>query len=277
MSTEVTTIDMPPVRSANPMDMMPADFRSGLQRRGENRKALMEWVRGALVDGVDFGKIHFVAKSKCGNGNNCTNQYHFSKPVLFKPGAEKICGMLGITPTFPTLKDYEQAVLEGREIRQVILRCHLIAATGEIVADGVGARSVEQDYGDLNKTLKMAEKSAHIDSTLRMAGLSEVFTQDLEDMPKERAEAPATAAKPAAQPAAQKPQGTDLRFVSCGKHKGRPWADVGEDYLNWCVTANKAPLDLVNGAKAELELRRNLVQSDFDEELPPSFHAGEQR
>jgi hypothetical protein len=28
----------------------------------------------------------------------------------------------------------------------------------------------------------MAEKSAHIDATLRMAGLSEVFTQDLEDM-----------------------------------------------------------------------------------------------
>ena len=49
-------------------------------------------------------------------------------------------------------------------------------------ADGVGARSLKQDYGDINKSLKMAEKSAHIDATLRMAGLSEVFTQDIEDM-----------------------------------------------------------------------------------------------
>lgn len=60
-------------------------------------------------------------------------------------------------------------------------------------ADGVGARSLEQDYGDLNKALKMAEKSAHIDATLRMAGLSEVFTQDLEDMPKAEPVPPAPA------------------------------------------------------------------------------------
>jgi hypothetical protein len=154
------------------MDLMPAEFRGGLARRGENRKALMEWVREALVDGIDYG----VIQTKRGP----------SKPSLRKPGAEKICGMLGVTATFPTLKDYEGAALEGREIRQIILRCHLIAPTGEIVADGVGARSLEQDYGDLNKCLKMAIKSAHIDATLRMAGLSEVFTQDIEDMPKER-------------------------------------------------------------------------------------------
>jgi hypothetical protein len=51
------------------------------------------------------------------------------------------------------------------------------------VAEGVGARSLAQDYGDVNKALKMAEKSAHIDATLRLAGLSEVFTQDIEDRP----------------------------------------------------------------------------------------------
>ncbi len=52
---------------------------------------------------------------------------------------------------------------------------------GRVVAEGVGARSLNQDYGDINKSLKMVEKSAHIDATLRLAGLSEVFTQDIED------------------------------------------------------------------------------------------------
>lgn len=189
MNTEVATIDPAPMRSANPMDMTPTEFRGGLQRRQENRTALMSWIRESLVDGVDFGRI----ETKRG----------LSKPSLRKPGAEKICGMLGVTATFPTLKDYESAALEGRELRQIIIRCHLIAPTGEIVADGVGARSLEQDYGDLNKCLKMAIKSAHIDATLRMAGLSEVFTQDIEDMPRERvgeeASAPqeATRASPA--------------------------------------------------------------------------------
>lgn len=71
-------------------------------------------------------------------------------------------------------------------------------------------RAVEQDSGDLNKALKMAEKSAHIDATLRMAGLSEVFTQDLEDMAASgkaaNAQAPsAESANPATETPAEDP------------------------------------------------------------------------
>lgn len=158
------------VRSASPFDGNVVEFKQSLARRGENRSALMSWVREALVDGVDYGAI------KRSNGS-------MTKPSLRKPGAEKICGMLNVIPTFPTLKDYEQLALQGVPIDQIILRCHLLSMSGEVLADGVGARSVKQDNGDLNKALKMACKSAHIDATLRMGGLSEVFTQDLEDMP----------------------------------------------------------------------------------------------
>jgi hypothetical protein len=176
--------------------MAPAEFRSALTRRSENRKALIEWVRNSLVDGVDFGAVPL-------------RRGGFSKPSLRKPGAEKICGMLGVTATFPTLKDYEAAALNGRDLSQIILRCHLLNGDGTVVADGVGARSVEQDHGDINKALKMAIKSAMIDATLRMAGLSEIFTQDLEDMPQGPAEndgftveaQPTQRPQPAAQPA----------------------------------------------------------------------------
>jgi hypothetical protein len=157
-------------RSVSPFDGNVAEFKGALVRRGDNRKALLDWIREALVDGTDFGAI------KRSNGS-------YTKPSLRKPGAEKICGMLGIVATFPTLKDYEQAVLQGIPIGAIILRCHLLSAAGAVVADGVGARSVDEDGGDLNKALKMACKSAHIDATLRMAGLSELFTQDLEDRP----------------------------------------------------------------------------------------------
>ena len=76
-----------------------------------------------------------------------------------------------------------EAALSGVELVTIIIRCELHDAQGRKVADGVGARAVKQDYGDLNKALKMAAKSSMIDATLRLAGLSEVFTQDLEDMP----------------------------------------------------------------------------------------------
>lgn len=168
--------------AANPLDVSPEAFRGALARRGENRKALMEWIRQSLVRGTDYGRIHVLSKSKCPKGNQCENPYHFSKDCLFKPGAEKIAGMLGVTPTFPTLHKYEDAALAGVQLKQIILRCHMVDASGRIVADGIGARSLEQDYGDINKSLKMCSKSAHIDATLRMAGLSEVFTQDLDQM-----------------------------------------------------------------------------------------------
>jgi hypothetical protein len=172
---------------ASPLDLPTPAFQAALERRKSNRAALVEWVRAALVESVDYGRIHSVGKSKCqlaaqGRAHECSDPAHWSKPSLWKPGAEKICGMLGVSVHYPTLCDYEKSALQGVELKTVIIRCELRDATGRTVADGIGARALTQDYGDLNKALKMAEKSAHIDATLRMAGLSEVFTQDLEDM-----------------------------------------------------------------------------------------------
>ena len=162
--------------AASPLDLPPAHFAAGLTRRQENRKALIAWIRNALVDGVDYGSI----PTKRGP----------SKPSLWKPGAEKITGMLGLTVAFPSLKETEQALLNGTPPETILMRCELKDASGRILADGAGARSVKQDYGDYNKAIKMAEKSAHIDAVLRLAGLSEVFTQDLEDLPAPPGEVP---------------------------------------------------------------------------------------
>jgi arsenate reductase-like glutaredoxin family protein len=174
------------VISANPLDLPAETFQAGLDRRKQNRSSLMAWIREALIEGSDFGKIHVVGRNKCQAGKHCQNPNHFSKPSLFKPGAEKICGMLGVTVRYPTLADYEQTALSGTQLTQIIIRCEIVDGSNRIIADGVGARLLSQDNGDINKSLKMAEKSAHIDATLRMAGLSEIFTQDIEDMVQRR-------------------------------------------------------------------------------------------
>jgi len=159
---------------SNPMDASPAFFRAGLDRRKENRHTLMEWIRSSLVEGRDYGSIIIRGQK--------------SKPSLFKPGAEKISGMLGLIPRFPNLEQYEQAALAGQPIDIVIIKCELQNQDGEVIGEGVGARQVEkQDQGDLNKAMKMASKSAMIDATLRCAGISEVFTQDIEEMQHNKA------------------------------------------------------------------------------------------
>lgn len=180
---------------SSPLDMPVVAFSGALKRRGDNRKALIQWIRDSLVPGVDFGPIH-VAKN-CNNKYNCNNPMHYSKDSLRKPGAEKICGMLGVLVTFPALAKYEESALNGVAIESIILRCLLLSPDGtKVVAEGTGARNLAQDFGDLNKALKMCEKSAQIDATLRMAGLSEIFTQDLEDT----VDQPAADWQPPAQP-----------------------------------------------------------------------------
>jgi len=154
--------------SVNPLDIPNNVFQSNLDRRKQNRHILIEWIRSAMLEGVDYGSIMIKGKP--------------SKPSLFKPGAEKICGMLGLIPVFPNLEQYEGMALAGREVKLVILKCEL-HNQGQVVAHGIGARIVDhQDRGDVNKSLKMAAKSSTIDATLRCAGLSEIFTQDIEDM-----------------------------------------------------------------------------------------------
>lgn len=192
--------------SQNPLDLDPRVFQAALDRRRQNRDALLNWIRSQLEKGVDFGPIHVVGKNKCDKGKWCDNPSHFSKPSLFKPGAEKIVGILGLSPRFPTLEQYEAACIAGTTINQIILRCELVDTSGRVVGAGIGARFVSQDSGDLNKALKMAKKSAYIDATITGAGLSEEYTLDLEDMPLEQSAEDPEETEPASELFGPKPE-----------------------------------------------------------------------
>ena len=77
----------------------------------------------------------------------------------------------------------------GKPIDLVSYVCTLMTRNGEVVGEGRGARSLKKDGGDANKAIKMAEKSALIDAVLRTGALSEVYTQDVEDLQEEPAKA----------------------------------------------------------------------------------------
>ena len=156
----------------NPLDCPVEAFESALDRRQTNRQALIHWIKNNLIEDTDFGSI----KTKRG----------LSKPSLWKAGAEKITTMLSVSAQFPSYIDYEKSALTNTTLQQIIVRCELLNSQDIIVASGIGARSLKQDYGDTNKSLKMASKSAFIDATLKLAGLSDIFTLDIEDMATEQ-------------------------------------------------------------------------------------------
>ena len=155
-------------------------------------------VQKTLKNGQDYGEIP---------GTN--------KPTLLKPGGEKICMLFGLNPEYDflqTTEDYE------KEFFSYNIRCTLYR-NGQAVAQGVGScnskekkyrfmnvdvvpenyigyqEEITDKYGRVrykinntdvcslvNTILKMAKKRAFIDAVLQVASLSEVFTQDLEDM-----------------------------------------------------------------------------------------------
>lgn len=155
-------------------------------------------VQKTLKEGHDFGEVP---------GTN--------KPTLLKPGGEKICMLFGLNPEYSFLQiteDYD------KEFFSYNIRCTLFR-NGQPVAQGVGScNSKEKKYRYINvdeipdnyvgaseectdrygrvrykinnpdicslvnTILKMAKKRAFIDAILQVASLSEVFTQDIEDM-----------------------------------------------------------------------------------------------
>ena len=154
------------IETRNAYDLEPANFRAGIKRRFANRKHFLNAIKKQLVAGVDFGEIIVQGKPK---------------RSLFKPGAEKIAGLLGVRSRWPTLDEQIDRVQGGANC--VILKCQLLDREDRIVSEGVGARLLSTDGGDINKAFKMAKKSSLIDAVLNCGGLSELYSQDLEDLP----------------------------------------------------------------------------------------------
>jgi hypothetical protein len=108
-----------------------------------------------------------------------------NKPTLLKPGAEKILMLLGITSEYTTeekIMDYENGFFA------FTVRCTLLKNNCKIT-EGLGhcntreKKYIRQDpYTLANTALKMAKKRSQVDATLTVASLSDIFTQDLEDM-----------------------------------------------------------------------------------------------
>src|SRR5262249_15651198 len=167
----------------------PDALAAQLDQFSKARELFVDWLFNRLDAGIDYMLIHRKVgprnnKTPCpqaGDARGSVCPTCGGKATLCKPGSEKICGLLQLRPRFR--RDVESWEMLGGEAGLVTLVCEVVTPAGVVVAEGRGARHRDQDMGDVNKTLKMAQKSAQTDAVLRCAGLSEIFTQDLEDMP----------------------------------------------------------------------------------------------
>lgn len=130
-----------------------------------NRQKFIEEVRSIMVEGVDFHRLNLRGREV---------------RSLAKGGAEKVSSAFGWVASFS--KDQDTVDMLGSIPGMVAYVCRLEDKSGKFIGEGRGARRLSQDQNDVNKTIKMAQKSAYIDAILRTSGLSDIFTQDVEDM-----------------------------------------------------------------------------------------------
>jgi len=107
------------------------------------------------------------------------------KPTMLKPGAEKILMLMGLRSEFELVdstRDFEKGFFQYQ------VRCKLYKGD-MLITEGLGScntrekKYIKQDpFGIDNTVLKMAKKRALVDAALLVASLSDVFTQDLEDI-----------------------------------------------------------------------------------------------
>jgi hypothetical protein len=153
----------------NSVDVFP-DFATSPEEVTRRTRMLQEYVRDHMNEGEDYGIIP---------GGN--------KPTLFKPGAEKLNAVFGLSPMVEVtsrLEDWDSGFV-AYEVKVALLN----KRSGSIEAEGIGScNSRERRYknqdaaGIANTVLKMAKKRALVDATLSATRASGMFTQDLEDI-----------------------------------------------------------------------------------------------
>ncbi|WP_031405307.1 exodeoxyribonuclease X C-terminal domain-containing protein [Geobacillus vulcani] len=194
------------------------------------------------------------------------------KPTLLKPGAEKIQMLLGVTSEYEVIErvqDYDKGFFA------FTVRC-VIYKNGMKITEGVGhcntreRKYVNQDpYTLANTCLKMAKKRAQIDATLTLASLSEVFTQDIEDMQEfiQSEQVETMTAQDAAQ--------IKLTF---GKHKGKTLKEIYKaqpDYLEWLLKQDRADPVIKKGIELMFEAVRQQAQQKQAQQQQPEQHVAQ--
>jgi hypothetical protein len=186
------------------------------------------------------------------------------KPTLLKPGAEKIVMMMGLSSRYEIMdkvEDYEKGFFSYN------IRCTL-SRQGFDICEGVGncnsreSKYIKADpYSVANTILKMAKKRAYVDAALSVASLSDIFTQDLEDMPNMMIENDG--------PSHRDNQGKALKdqVLTFGKHKGRTLADLLQNergYCEWMAKSNNERWSPVFQQLLEEDSQGSSPQADAD-------------
>lgn len=209
-----------------------------------------EVVNQTLKKGKDYGEIP-------GTG---------SKPTLLKAGAEKIFMLMGLSSKFDIIdkqEDWENGFF------QYTFKTTLIK-DGMIITEGLGSANTKEKkyikndgFSIQNTILKMAKKRSEVDAALTVGSLSDLFTQDIEDMVDNYR---------AHENVDTMTQDEAHKFVmKNGKYRGKTLSEIAEEnagYLSWIVKNIDDKPDLVKAAQMLIDEREGKTSAETSKPKP---------
>jgi len=177
------------------LSMSVENMTTALGEYDQRRKLFRQWLKEKLVPGVHYGfppgcepnekeingEKHYGVWSKGGVKFYPAKQWT-PKPSLYKPTADMLAELLGLRAEFTADLDAWQQL--GSPANTFVTRCRLVSLTsGEVIGEGRGCRKVGQRGGDENNALKMSQKAAKVDAIINALGISDLFTQDMDEPP----------------------------------------------------------------------------------------------
>lgn len=220
----------------------------------DRRKAFRDWLKSQLVEGVHFGYPPGIAPKFDKDGNMISKSKDrqtgewketkvspkswTAKPSLYKAGADFVCDLLVVRDEYAADMDGWQQLGSPKGV--FVYACRLLSrSNSELLGEGRGVRAVGQKGGDENNAIKMAKKSAKVDAVLNAFGLSDLFTQDAEDI-KPHESATQKAGAPQAAPRGEEPPKPEVTGAML-KRLCEEWTEpVGNgtfriaDFTVWC-------------------------------------------
>jgi hypothetical protein len=233
MNEETTKKDVAKVETET--GVTSAEFKENVDTMLADRKYLKEQLESVLVAGADY---NIILRKKC----------------LGKGGAEKLATIFKLTATFEVDKDVME-LMKGVE-GLIAYKCILKDAKGNFRGQGGGADTLARNASDPNKTMKMAQKRAFVDAVIRTTGLSDIFTQDLDDMtPAElqKATTPRTYPASGAKTQYAVPKASDKQIWLIEKELGR----IGVDH-EWFKKQTGHDLESINVKQASVAIAKLL-------------------
>jgi hypothetical protein len=233
----------------------------------ERRKSFREWILSNMREGLHYGyppgcvpKLddsgNMLVWNKDKNRNDVVPKEQWqAKPSLYEAGADLLIDLLMYRSEFLAATDIQQQIPELKD--RFVIRCTLFDRSGKKVGEGIGA-AVADNLGKrngqgLNLALKLSKKRAKVDAVKNTLGISDLFTQDTEDLdddppvpPKQKPDA----AK--AQPRGQRVTSEEIKALSArwrtkfpkGERTNEQWAEAWFE----CVRKNGGPREDITNA-----------------------------